>query len=74
MSKILMKCRGTNCELRNSCYRYTAEFDLPHKNYFDEPPIKDGDCDFFWLNPMGRDELIKAIEFNTEFTAEDDII
>lgn len=40
-------CYGTNCNLKNECYRYLAKPD-EYQSYFAEPPIKDGKCERFW--------------------------
>ena len=43
----ITKCSGANCDLKDSCYRYTASEDL-YQSYFVTPPIQDGKCDFYW--------------------------
>ncbi len=44
----ITKCKGTNCPLKESCYRFTATEDKEYQSYFIEPPIKDGKCEMFW--------------------------
>jgi hypothetical protein len=44
-------CEGKGCELRSTCYRYTAEPSKYRQSYFIEPPIKDGECDEYWEDP-----------------------
>lgn len=39
-------CHGTDCPLRDRCYRYTAEPSF-RQSYFSTPPIKDGECEWF---------------------------
>ena len=43
----ITKCRGANCDLKLTCYRYTAASSMC-QSYFMEPPIKDGKCDLYW--------------------------
>lgn len=40
-------CKGTNCPLKESCYRYTSKLD-DHQSWFTEPPFKDNKCDMYW--------------------------
>lgn len=44
----ITKCEGTNCPVKESCYRYTAKADIFRQSYFTEPPIKDGKCEMYW--------------------------
>lgn len=44
----ITKCKGTNCPLKESCYRFTATENEVLQAYFVEPPIKDGKCEMFW--------------------------
>jgi len=41
-------CKGTDCPLKENCYRFTAKSDDVYQSYFVDPPIKDGKCDMFW--------------------------
>ena len=43
-------CPGTDCPLKETCYRYTAKPTQFSQSYFVDPPIKDGECDYFWDN------------------------
>ncbi len=46
----LTMCKGGDCIYKDRCYRYTAA-PTPHRqSYFAEPPIKDGECEYFWDN------------------------
>jgi hypothetical protein len=44
----ICKCKGTDCPLKETCYRFTAKSDDFYQSYFVDPPIKDGKCDMFW--------------------------
>jgi hypothetical protein len=44
----ICKCKGTDCPLKENCYRFTAKSNDLHQSYFVNPPIKDGKCDMFW--------------------------
>ena len=44
----ITKCKGTNCPLKDSCYRFTATENEVLQAYFVEPPIKDGKCEMYW--------------------------
>jgi hypothetical protein len=44
----ICKCKGTDCPLKETCYRFTAKSDDVYQSYFVDPPIKDGKCDMFW--------------------------
>ena len=41
-------CKGTDCPLKENCYRFTAKSDDVYQSYFVDSPIKDGKCDMFW--------------------------
>ena len=41
-------CKGTDCPLKENCYRFTAKSNDVYQSYFVDPPIKDGKCDMFW--------------------------
>ena len=41
-------CKGTNCPLKENCYRFTAKSNDVYQSYFVDTPIKDGKCDMFW--------------------------
>ena len=42
-------CKGTNCHLKEQCYRFTANRSML-QSYFAKPPIKNGKCSHFWDN------------------------
>ncbi len=44
----ISKCSGTNCPLKNSCYRYTASSNSHWQSYLTEVPYKDGKCELYW--------------------------
>lgn len=44
----ITKCRGTDCPLKEHCYRYTSKADEHWQSYFVEPPYKNGKCEMFW--------------------------
>jgi hypothetical protein len=44
----ISKCKGTDCPVKENCYRFTAKSDDFYQSYFTEPPIKDGKCDMYW--------------------------
>jgi hypothetical protein len=42
-------CKGTDCPLKETCYRYKATPSEFMQAYFTIPPIKnDGTCDYYW--------------------------
>lgn len=44
----ITKCKGKDCPLKESCYRFTAKEDKVNQSYFAEPPIKDNQCEMYW--------------------------
>ena len=45
----ITKCKGTNCDKREFCYRYTAMESKYYQSWFVDAPIKkDGTCDEYW--------------------------
>lgn len=47
----ITKCKGINCEIKESCYRYTAKESNYSQAYFVEVPIKEnGECEYYWNN------------------------
>jgi hypothetical protein len=44
----ITKCKGTNCPMKQNCYRYTAKEDEFYQAYFTEVPIKKDECDMYW--------------------------
>lgn len=53
MADITM-CKGTNCPLKESCYRFTAPENEYRQSYFMNPPIEFVDnkavCRDYWNN------------------------
>ena len=43
----ITKCFGTDCPLKEKCYRFTALAD-ENQFYFIATPIKDGKCEYYW--------------------------
>ena len=51
----ITKCKGTNCNLASTCYRYTAPKGYLQA-YFDTPPINKeiNECEYYWkVNNVG---------------------
>ena len=44
----ITKCDGTDCPIKESCYRYIAIANEYGQSTFVTPPFKDGDCEMFW--------------------------
>lgn len=47
MAADISKCEGTNCPLKETCYRFRAIPNEYRQSYFMEPPFKDDKCDFY---------------------------
>lgn len=47
MADITM-CEGTNCPLKDRCYRHTAPENPYRQSYFMGVPVKDGECEYYW--------------------------
>ena len=45
-------CKGNDCKLKETCYRYKAK-PSEYQSYFIDAPFKDGDCSHYW-------EIVKA--------------
>jgi hypothetical protein len=43
----ITKCTGEGCELKETCYRYTAPMGM-YQSMFVEVPSKDGKCEYQW--------------------------
>ena len=43
----ITKCKGINCPLKESCYRFLAMESL-RQSYFTDVPFKDGKCEYYW--------------------------
>ncbi len=46
----ITKCDGTNCPIKENCYRFTAVANQYGQSTFVETPFKDGKCDMYWGN------------------------
>ena len=47
----ISKCKGTNCPVKESCYRYTAKDGMRQSYFLDIPgKTEDGEftCEYFW--------------------------
>lgn len=45
----ISKCKGTDCPLKEKCYRFTAPAG-EWQSWFIETPFKDGKCEYYWDN------------------------
>lgn len=54
MADITM-CSGEGCNRSLSCYRHTAPVSEYWQSMFVEPPVKDGECKYFWDNKEFKD-------------------
>ena len=63
----ITKCKGTDCPLKETCYRYNATPD-DYQSYFTEVPIKDGKCDMYWGESAQNiyNELIEILKPNKD--------
>jgi len=43
----ITKCTGDGCELKETCYRFTAPMGT-YQSMFVDVPLKDGECDYYW--------------------------
>ena len=43
----ITKCNGRGCDLRETCYRFTAPAGML-QSYFMTSPIKKGECEMYW--------------------------
>lgn len=48
----ISKCFGTLCDLKKSCYRYTADDHPYRQSYFAIVPfnVETQECEYFWDN------------------------
>ena len=54
----ISKCKGINCPLKETCYRFTAIAN-PYRQSWFAPPVVDGKCDKYWeddKNPVRYDK------------------
>ena len=56
----ITKCKGTDCPVKEHCYRYTAKANEFRQSYFVEPPIKDGKCEMFW--GVNQEQIFKQLQ------------
>ena len=43
----ITKCKGTDCPLKETCYRFLAMEGL-RQSYFKDVPFKDEKCEYYW--------------------------
>jgi hypothetical protein len=43
----ITKCSGADCDLKSTCYRYTAPTGM-YQYFFIGTPLKDGECEYYW--------------------------
>jgi len=43
----ITKCTGEGCELKETCYRFTAPTGM-YQSMFVEVPIEDNNCNYYW--------------------------
>ena len=41
-------CKGTDCPLKETCYRYTATPSFLQSVFIDIPLKEDGTCEYYW--------------------------
>jgi hypothetical protein len=45
----ITKCKGDNCDKKESCYRFTSKPSEFRQSYFTTPPMDDdGSCGYYW--------------------------
>lgn len=49
-------CEGTNCPLKEECYRFTANKNELYQSYFVEVPYdkKQNKCEYYWRQVYGN--------------------
>ena len=53
----ITKCKGTDCPLKETCYRFLAMEGL-RQSYFIDVPFKDGKCKKYWKRiPIAQYDL-----------------
>lgn len=40
-------CKGTGCELKETCFRFKSKFKSDREWFYIIPPIKEGKCDYY---------------------------
>jgi hypothetical protein len=47
----ISKCKGEDCPMKETCYRFTANANEFMQSYFMNAPIKEDDsCEYYWDN------------------------
>lgn len=48
----IAKCKGGDCPLKETCYRYIAPADEYAQSYFVDPPYdkEKEECEYYWEN------------------------
>lgn len=41
-------CSGLNCPLKETCYRFKAMTKVYGQSYFQKPPNKEDECEYYW--------------------------
>jgi len=44
----ITKCVGTDCPVKETCYRFTAPVTDFQQSWFCNCPLKDSKCDMYW--------------------------
>ena len=59
-------CKGEECPVKETCYRYTAKPNEYRQSYFTETPYKDGRCTHYWTEEQDKilDLLIDIVNGN----------
>lgn len=52
----IAKCRGTNCTVKDTCYRYTTKADEYYQVYMVEVPGHNEKCEYYWSTVKHGDE------------------
>ena len=54
-------CSGSDCDKRDSCFRFMAIAD-EYQSFFDGTPDEDGNCDYYWeLNDTDDIEAMSEV-------------
>ena len=53
----ITKCKGTDCPLKEHCYRYMATDNPFYQTYYFDVPFEDGECEFF-IDVEHKNELL----------------
>jgi len=53
----ITKCEGTNCSLKETCYRFIATSNEYRQSYFVNVPLKeDNTCDEYWETKIKKED------------------